>query len=224
MQTAADGGGCTMQVNLLSSAHPIVSGSSIGSGSGSHVRRLALPHHALTSTIQCKVHTLLRPTNSLEDIYHGIVTNTSSSTHLDLLQNTDTEITITATLFGFGRPMHSLDVSPSTRSSTTSKQDTTFMSQTTNNQHHHHHHNNNNKHQNKFHSLRHPKDIIWDEVLDLPVRWKDILRDACIAFDIAGPSGEQVRIYCIVLDTHIFTIVPKNNSIMLCKKKHRNLF
>lgn len=194
MQTAG-AAGSTIPVNLLSSAQPIVSGSSTGigsGGSGSHVRRLALPHHALANTIQCKIHSLLRPTKSLEDMYHCIVTNNITTSNLDMLQN-DTEITVTATLFGFGIPMHSEDVSPSTRSSTTTaKHDASSRSQTANNNNKNKN-SNNSKPRNKFNSLRHPKDIMWDEVLDLPVRWKDLLRDACITFDVAGPSGEKVR-------------------------------
>jgi hypothetical protein len=104
----------------------------------------------------------------------------------------DTEITVTATLCGFGIPMHSVDVSPSTRSGTTTKHDASSRSQTANSNSNN---NNNRKPRNKYNSIRHPKDIMWDEVLDLPVRWKDLLRDACITFDVAGPSGEQVRTF-----------------------------
>lgn len=162
---------------------PIVSSGT--SSGGSHVRRSALPHHALVQNVQCKIHTLHRPTKSLEDMYYSIIAGTSTTNNFDdvlLLQNND-EMSVTATLYGFGIPMHSMDVSSSTRSAsrifTRHRQNLIRGSS-------------NQTATNKLNAMRYPKEIIWDEVLDLPVRWKDLLRDACIAFDVVGPSGEQV--------------------------------
>ena len=109
------------------------------------------------------------------------------------MEDIEDEIRVTATVHGLGTPMHSHAAGSSTRSGEVElkgsekniREDFSIRSL--------------DRKRRNIKALRNPKNIVWGEVLDLPIRWKDVSRDACIAFNVIGPSGEQVGILFFIV-------------------------
>jgi len=158
----------------------------VSSASGSHIRRSAFPHNSLLPYVQCKIHSLRRPTKSLADLSDGVAN--SNIADFQTYGSDINEVYVTATLYGFGIPLYS--VGSSSRTGRASQQEDNVSNAMKKG----------NIRQHSISNLspmRYPSDIVWNgESLNFPTRFRDLARDACITFDIVGPSGEQVRTSC----------------------------
>lgn len=151
------------------------------SGGSGHIRKLCIPHSSVGSDcfLRCSVHSVLQPLSSIssEELYHpdNIRLSPISTSELVLkrhekeriLNNAYEEIRVTATVHAMGLPLHPSPATtrPSSTSGRMIRSPGLSFPET-----------NSDKPSSRTYE--------WDEVLQFPILWKDLTRDACIAFNV----------------------------------------
>jgi len=165
-----------------------IAGKSGGTPSGASIRKVCVPH-ACTGTesqVRCSIHSVMRPIPR-NFLYHPrINTQTSAFNNLysdGLTRNRcfDDELRVTATVCGMGIPFHSAPaITKSQPVSTTFSKDYIPSENTT-------------SYALYKHSLSPDHNSYqFNEYLRFPALWRDLPRDACIAFNVIGSNGNHL--------------------------------
>jgi hypothetical protein len=147
-----------------------------------HIRRSCVPHSSLLPYVKIIVHRLVRPRVQISKLAP---------------REDENELRVTASVYGFGIPLHSHATATSTlvgwlENDKKSPQRHSLQKGVADDR------SRNAQLEGSVNSSSPPtnktNDVHWEEEIKLPIRWKDTTRDGCIVLNVLGSCGQQVRL------------------------------